>query len=160
MHNVSVFWEFEIFLIFEHSINLIISLKLSTKLCNQNIFLIPNWIELWGKFPFHRCKTCLGYSMFTILLDKVFSFKHTPQIPARKVLPVKAMNMYVFLCYLEIRKHFSHGHVSYKYYLLANWLAYLYGRISSQRPDVMPDQREGITWAAGFGFACTDTQAS
>ena len=26
--------------------------------------------------------------------------------------------------------------------------------------DVMPDRREGITRAAGFGFACIDTQAS
>ena len=45
-------------------------------------------------------------------------------------------------------------------YLLTNWLAYLYGRIQSPRPDVMPDRREGITRAAGFGFACIDTQAS
>ena len=46
------------------------------------------------------------------------------------------------------------------YYLLTNWLAYLYGRIQSPRPDVMPDRREGITRAAGFGFARIDTQAS
>ena len=46
------------------------------------------------------------------------------------------------------------------YYLLTNWLAYLYGPIQSPRPDVMPDRREGITRAAGFGFACIDTQAS
>ena len=46
------------------------------------------------------------------------------------------------------------------YYLLTNWLAYLYGRIQSPRPDVMPDRREGITRAAGFGFAFIDTQAS
>ena len=44
--------------------------------------------------------------------------------------------------------------------LLTNWLAYLYRRIQSPRPDVMPDRREGITRAAGFGFACIDTQAS
>ena len=42
-------------------------------------------------------------------------------------------------------------------YLLTNWLANLYGRIQSPRPDVMPDRREGITRAAGFGFACIDT---
>ena len=47
-----------------------------------------------------------------------------------------------------------------KYYLLTNWLACLYGRIQSPRPDVMPDRREGIKRAAGFVFACTDTQAS
>ena len=47
-----------------------------------------------------------------------------------------------------------------KYYLLTNWLAYLYERIQNPRPDVMPDRREGITRAAGFGFACIDTQAS
>ena len=41
-----------------------------------------------------------------------------------------------------------------------NWLPYLYGRIQSPRPDVMPDRMEGITRAAGFGFACIDTQAS
>ena len=46
------------------------------------------------------------------------------------------------------------------FYLLTNWLAYLYGRIQSPRPDVMPDRREGITRAAGFVFACIDTQAS
>ena len=28
------------------------------------------------------------------------------------------------------------------YYLLTNWLAYLYGRIQSPRPDVIPDRRE------------------
>ena len=38
-------------------------------------------------------------------------------------------------------------------YLLTNWLAYLYERIQSPRPDVMPDRREGITKAAGFGLA-------
>ena len=46
------------------------------------------------------------------------------------------------------------------YYLLTNWLAYLYGRIQSPRPEVMPDRREGITRAAGFVFAGIDTQAS
>ena len=46
------------------------------------------------------------------------------------------------------------------YYLLTNWLAYLYGRIQSPRPDVMPDRREGITRAVGFVFACIDTQTS
>ena len=30
------------------------------------------------------------------------------------------------------------------FYLLTNWLAYLYGRIQSPRPDVMPDRREDI----------------
>ena len=46
------------------------------------------------------------------------------------------------------------------YYLLTDWLACLYGRIQSPRPDVMSDRREGITRAAGYGFACIDTQAS
>ena len=46
------------------------------------------------------------------------------------------------------------------FYLLTNWLAYLYGRIQSPRPDVMPDRREGIMRAAGFVFACIDTQTS
>ena len=46
------------------------------------------------------------------------------------------------------------------YYLLTNWFAYLYGRIQSPRPDVMLDRREGITRAAGFVFACIDTQTS
>ena len=45
-------------------------------------------------------------------------------------------------------------------YLLTNWFAYLYGRIQSPRPDVMPDRREAITRAAGFVFACIDTQTS
>ena len=56
------------------------------------------------------------------------------------------------------------GYQKYKedvlYYLLTNWLSYLYGRIPSPRPNVIPDRREGITRAAGFGFACIDTQAS
>ena len=39
-----------------------------------------------------------------------------------------------------------------KFYLLTNWLAYLYGRIQSPRPDFMPDRREGITSSAGFGY--------
>ena len=47
-----------------------------------------------------------------------------------------------------------------RFYLLTNWLAYLYGRIHSPRPDVMPDRREGITRAAGFVFTCIDTQTS
>ena len=55
--------------------------------------------------------------------------------------------------------HFSVPSFVYSY-LLTNWLAYLYGRIQSPRPDVMPDRREGITRAASFGFACIDTQAS
>ena len=38
-------------------------------------------------------------------------------------------------------------------YLLTSWLAYLYGRMQSPRPDV-------ITRAPGFGFACIDTQAN
>ena len=46
------------------------------------------------------------------------------------------------------------------YYLLTNWIAYLYGRIQSPRSDVMPDRREGITRAAGFVSACIGTQAS
>ena len=48
----------------------------------------------------------------------------------------------------------------WSHYLLTNWLAYLYGRIQSPRPDVTPDRREGITRAAGFVFACIDTQTS
>ena len=46
-------------------------------------------------------------------------------------------------------------------YLLTNWLEYLYGRIQSPKPDVMPDRREDIMRAAGFEFACIeDMQAS
>ena len=41
------------------------------------------------------------YSLFAILLGKVVSFKHATQIPAREVLPVKAINMHVFLCFFE-----------------------------------------------------------
>ena len=41
------------------------------------------------------------------------------------------------------------------YYLLTNWLAYLYGRIQTPRPDVMPDRREGITRAAGSSVTWT-----
>ena len=40
------------------------------------------------------------------------------------------------------------------FYLLTNWLAYLYGRIQSPRLEVMPDRRKGITRATDFGFAC------
>ena len=55
---------------------------------------------------------------------------------------------------------FERQSVSVLSYLLTNWLVYLYGRIQSPRPDVMPDRREGITRAAGFVFACIDTKAS
>ena len=54
----------------------------------------------------------------------------------------------------------SGGFETIKLYLLTNWFAYLYGRIQSPRPDVMPDRREGITRAAGFVFACINTQTS
>ena len=47
-----------------------------------------------------------------------------------------------------------------QFYLFTNWLAHLYGRIESLRPDVMPQRREGIIRAAGFVFARIDTQAS
>ena len=46
------------------------------------------------------------------------------------------------------------------FYLLTNWFAYLYGRIQSPRPDVMPNRREGVTRATGFVFACIDMQTS
>ena len=45
------------------------------------------------------------YSLFTLLLGKVVSFDHATQIPAREVLLVSAINM--FLCHLETRKRFS-----------------------------------------------------
>ena len=45
-------------------------------------------------------------------------------------------------------------------YLLTNWLAYLYRRIQTPRPDVMSDRSEGIMRTAGFGFARIDRQAS
>ena len=35
------------------------------------------------------------------------------QIPAREVLLMKVINMHVFICHLETRKHFSQGDVSY-----------------------------------------------
>ena len=41
------------------------------------------------------------YSLFAILQGKVVSFKHATQIPAREVLPVKAINIHVFLCFFE-----------------------------------------------------------
>ena len=53
----------------------------------------------------------LSYSLFTILLGKIVNFKHAMKIPAREVFPLKAINMHVFLCYLETRKHFSQGNV-------------------------------------------------
>ena len=51
--------------------------------------------------------------------------------------------------------NFDMAYRTIKCYLLTYWLAYLYGRIQSPRPV-----REGITRAAGFVFACIDTQAS
>ena len=56
----------------------------------------------------------IKYILFTIFLDEVLSFKHATEIPAREV---KAINMHVFLCYLETGKHFSLGlfsHISSK----------------------------------------------
>ena len=55
--------------------------------------------------------------------------------------------------------HFSNCWANFRqiectgFYLLTNWLTYLYGRRQSPRPSVMPDQREGIMRAAGFGSA-------
>ena len=42
-------------------------------------------------------------------------------------------------------------------YLLTNWLAHLYERMQSPKPDVMPDQSSR---AVGFGCARINTQAS
>ena len=39
----------------------------------------------------------LVYSLVTIHPGKVVSFKHATQIPVSEVLPVKAINMHVFL---------------------------------------------------------------
>ena len=60
-----------------------------------------------------RLKRSYFKVLFTILLDKVVSFKHSTQILAREVLPVKAINMHVFLCYLESIS--IRGMFSYKY---------------------------------------------
>ena len=57
-----------------------------------------------------RCSNCFLYSLFTILLPKVVNFKHSMQIPALEVLPMRAINMHIFLC-LETRKDFSQGDV-------------------------------------------------
>ena len=46
------------------------------------------------------------------------------------------------------------------YYRLTNWLMFLCGQIQSPRPDVMPDQREGIARAEGFVSARIETSAS
>ena len=37
-------------------------------------------------------------------------------MPALEVLPMKAINMHVFLYYLDSKKHFSKGMFSYKMY--------------------------------------------
>ena len=71
-----------------------------------------------------------------------------------------AMGNDVSKCNFLVIIDFKERNNSIVYYLLTNWLAYLYGRIQSPRPDVMPDRREGITRAAGFVFACIDTQTS
>ena len=66
---------------------------------------------------------------------------------------------YKAMCSVIIKETGKHVDVGL-FYLLTDWLAYLYRRIRSPKPDVMPDRREGITRAAGFGFACIDTLAS
>ena len=45
-------------------------------------------------------------------------------------------------------------------YRLTNWLMFLCGQIQSPRPDVMPDQMEGIARAEGFVSARIETSAS
>ena len=66
-----------------------------------NIMYLYNYLDL----TFTKC------SLSTILPGKVVSFKHAMQVPAREVLLVKAINMHVFLCFFETRKHFSQGDV-------------------------------------------------
>ena len=58
-----------------------------------------------------RYDVATKFSVTCILLPKVVSFKHATQIPASEVLPMKVINMHVFLCYLETRKHFGQGDV-------------------------------------------------
>ena len=72
---------------------------------------------------------------------------------------VKQDNTVIIICHYSVCVIYDLSKTG-RSYLLTNWLAYLYGRIQSPRPDVMPDRREGITRAAGFVLACIDTQAS
>ena len=70
----------------------------------------------------------------------------------------------ILLCLLDNLEHKTEVIISLSCrpldYLLTNWFAYLYGQIQSLRPDVMPDHREGVMRATGFGFARIDMQAS
>ena len=68
----------------------------------------PNW-----KFGFHSNRSLCHYCLSNILLGQVVSFKHATQISASEVPLVKSINMHVFLCYLETRKHFSQGDFSF-----------------------------------------------
>ena len=52
-----------------------------------------------------------SHGLFIILLGQAVCFKHATQLPACEVLLMEAMQIHVFLCYLETRKRFSPGDV-------------------------------------------------
>ena len=60
----------------------------------------------------------------------------------------------------EFVSEYSVPRIITQYYHLTNWLMFLCGQIQSPRPDVMPDQREGIARAEGFVSAHIETSAS
>ena len=100
-------------------------MKIVWKLRNENIIPIFKWILLTVKLSFHWYIVCRG----RICHSKIFGGEERSTLSHLRLLFCK-------IVYCETDKD----------YLLTNWLAYLYERIQSPRPDVMPDRREFIAW--------------
>ena len=75
--------------------------KLSTRSQNAELLILAGCKYIYSP----------AYTLFAIFLSKIVSFKQATQISARELLAMKAINMHVFLCFLETRKHFSQGDV-------------------------------------------------
>ena len=110
-----------------------ISFQMAKNVCGRSIKLNKNWLwPLYCNLLIKATSVILAYCLTKISIRAKRSISR------------------VFSLFIVPSPFFVHC----PYYLLTNWLAYLYERIESPRPDVMPDRREG------FVFACIDMQAS
>ena len=84
-------------------------------------------------FSLNKCCTIQHFFCFPGCCIMLYLFGHPMQLCCTL--------LYSFLKYSMLYLLFINW-VRGLYYLLTNWLAYLYRRIQSPRPDVMPDRRE------------------